>query len=100
MARPVAASWMWGCAAARPASNITRGVSVRGQAAARRRPRIRFLAVGVVLFTGLLVAVPAVQPAGASPVRAASGAQADRAGSLAKKSTGSPVDDIQSALLK
>lgn len=71
-----------------------------GQAAARRRARTRFLAVGVALFTGLLVAVPAVQPAGASPVRAVGSAQADRAGSLAKKPKGAPAGDIQSALLK
>jgi hypothetical protein len=56
--------------------------------------------VGVALFTGLLVAVPAVQPAGASPVRAASSAHADRAGSLAKKPKGAAAGDIQSALLK
>ena len=71
-----------------------------GQAAARRRARTRFLAVGVALLTGLLVAAPAVQPGGASPVRAASSGQADRAGSLAKKSKGAAANDIQSALLK
>ena len=70
-----------------------------GRVVVRPRARTRFLAAGVALFTGLLVAAPVVQPAGASPVRAASSAQAGRAGSLAKKPKGSVGGTIQNALL-
>ena len=69
-------------------------MKMSGQAAPRWRARTRYLAVPVAAVTGLLIAVPALAPAGANPAARASSARADRTGSPAVARAGLGPGDV------